>query len=35
MPKRKSSIVLNVSHLRVEREETVILDDVSWRVEHG
>src|SRR4051812_49786904 len=27
--------VLEVSNLRIEREHTVILDDVSWRVERG
>src|ERR1041385_8723890 len=27
--------VLEVSGLRVERGDTVILRDVSWRVEHG
>jgi len=28
-------VILNVRNLRVERGETVILDDVSWRVERG
>ena len=27
--------ILEVSHLRVERSRTVILEDVSWRVERG
>jgi len=35
MAKRRTSVVLNVHSLRVERGETVILDGVSWRVEHG
>jgi iron complex transport system ATP-binding protein len=33
--KRRTSVVLNIRNLRVERGETVILRDVSWRVEHG
>jgi iron complex transport system ATP-binding protein len=35
MPKRKLSAVLNVRNLRVERDTTVILSDVSWRVNRG
>jgi iron complex transport system ATP-binding protein len=35
MPKRKPSAVLNLRNLRVQRGTTVILDDVSWRVERG
>ena len=27
--------ILKVSNLRIERDGTVILDDVSWRVQHG
>lgn len=32
---RKSQTILAVSELRVERGGTVILEGVSWRVEHG
>jgi iron complex transport system ATP-binding protein len=32
---KKSKIILAVNHLRVERGGTVILNDVSWRVEPG
>jgi iron complex transport system ATP-binding protein len=35
MPKRRESTVLRVRNLRVERDTTVILDDVSWRVNRG
>jgi iron complex transport system ATP-binding protein len=35
MPKQRNRAVLNVHHLRVVRGDTVILDDVSWRVDHG
>lgn len=35
MPVRPSLPVLEVTHLRVERGRTVILRDVSWRVEPG
>lgn len=35
MPKPKYSPILNVRHLRIERGDTVILDDVSWRVDRG
>ena len=35
MPRRRKSVVLNVRNLRIERAETVILDDVSWRVKRG
>ena len=32
---RNHSVVLNVGKLRIERGETVILDDISWRVKRG
>ena len=35
MQARNHSVVLNVSCLRLERGETVILNDLSWRVKHG
>src|SRR3989442_846402 len=35
VPTRRRSTILNVCHLCVERGDTVILDDVSWRVERG
>src|SRR5579863_616654 len=35
MPSHKNRLVLNIRNLRVERGETVILSDVSWRVERG
>jgi len=35
MLKRRTSVILNVRSLRVERGDTVILDDVSWHVERG
>ena len=35
VPRKKTSVVLNVCNLRVTRGETVILNDVSWRVERG
>jgi len=35
MAKQKASVVLDVRNLRVEREETAILHNVSWRVERG
>jgi iron complex transport system ATP-binding protein len=35
MPRGRSSVVLNVRNLRVERGDTVILNDVSWRVGRG
>jgi iron complex transport system ATP-binding protein len=35
VPIRKQTPVLNVSALRVERGSTVILDNLSWRVERG
>jgi iron complex transport system ATP-binding protein len=35
MPMKRTSVVLDVCKLRVERGNTVILDDVSWRVNHG
>lgn len=35
MPARNHSTVLNVHGLRIERGDTVILDDVSWRVNRG
>lgn len=35
MPARKHSTVVNVHGLRIERGATVILDDVSWRVNRG
>ncbi len=31
----KDTAVLNVGHLRIERNEIVILDDISWRVKRG
>src|SRR5262249_26485316 len=33
--KKKLKPILEVSRLRVERSRTIILDDVSWRVERG
>jgi len=35
MPGRPAVPILAVSHLRIERGRTVILQDVSWRVEGG
>ncbi len=35
MPVRRSAPILAISHLRIERGSTVILRDVSWRVERG
>jgi iron complex transport system ATP-binding protein len=35
MRARKQSTILNIRGLRVERSATVILNDVSWRVNHG
>jgi iron complex transport system ATP-binding protein len=35
MPGRPAVPILAVSHLRIERGRTVILHDVSWRVERG
>ena len=32
---RNRTPVLEVSHLRIERSGTVILDDISWCVQHG
>ncbi len=35
MPREKESAVLDVRNLRIVRGETVILNDVSWRVKRG
>jgi iron complex transport system ATP-binding protein len=35
MPRRRKSAVLSVRNLRIVRDETVILHDVSWRVMRG
>ncbi|MFA5058029.1 MAG: ABC transporter ATP-binding protein [Opitutaceae bacterium] len=35
MSPRRAAPVLDVAHLRIERGRSVILDDVSWRVERG
>ena len=35
MPRRRESAVLNVRNLRIERGETAILHDVTWRVKRG
>ena len=35
MPRRRESAVLNVRNLRIDRGETTILYDVSWRVKRG
>jgi iron complex transport system ATP-binding protein len=35
VPARPSPLVLDISHLRIERGPSVILYDVSWRVERG
>lgn len=35
MPARPPAPILDVSHLRIARGATVILQDVSWRVERG
>lgn len=35
MPKRRESAVLRVHNLRIERDTTVILDNVTWRVNRG
>ena len=32
---KKPKIILAIDHLRIERDGTVILDDVSWRVQRG
>ena len=34
-PLKAAPPILAVSHLRIQRDRTVILDDVSWRVERG
>ena len=34
-PRRAAAPILEVSHLRIERGRTVILHDVSWRVDRG
>ena len=33
--KKKSKPILEVTHLRIHRSGTVILDDISWRIERG
>jgi iron complex transport system ATP-binding protein len=32
---RKKQAILEVSNLRIQRDDTVILDDIQWRVESG
>src|SRR6185503_2315085 len=35
MPSKPKRPILEISGLRIQRSETVILDDISWRVERG
>ena len=32
---KRSKPILEISGLRIQRDRTVILDDVSWRIERG